>query len=751
MKDLTGVTLTLRTELTRLDTVYSPEGNYTYAYGDLDRPAKLNRPNGLTTTYGYDPAGNLSLVENTKPKGDLVSETTYDVDTAGQLVTSTRTGEKGPIVTTYEYDANGRLVYAEGPRGDEEDQEEEGKPEGTDEATGENTAPSPNGKGAGKGSSATSADETSSDAESQTAEEESAEDEWLTTEYIHDAAGRLVEVYQDGGPNREKYTDYTYDGDGNRVGLVAHVEEPGDNGLHLGWYKADKVKDGDLPGNGHGNGNGGGNGNAGGNGNGNSGGNGNAGVNGNGNAGGNGNGQDNSGSANVPPGQAKKDAPEGSKGNGKGQAKGGKSDIPGRSGEIHGKGKAKGHEKSNRNNKNKVYDLELNYVNDILAPLPEVLATYDEQGQPRDTFVYGLQRLTGIASDGNSIVYVYDGLGNVRQLADAQGAVFDRYAYSPYGLPAANGRLNPSQKLNDGNTFGFGGQDHDPVFGQVYLRARYYTPGLGRFTAPDPLVVTGLDLPGMSPYAYAQDNPLSYLDPSGLIGQKLNRGLDFTYAAMVTGLSVVGAAMSVVMLATTPVGWAGFAVLAVLTASHFIGAVHDVSAFSQGNYDEIGTGDPLYKWAGEVGGAAGEYILAGTEGLAWMGSVSAAPPGSRVPRNSAISTPYGPAAQEDSAAALAARQQVDQGELLYRKGNFGEQRVLEAQHWAMENPSNPEYDSIYGVPYTGKADYIVGGELRPNEPFITREAPPIYPNPGGGIEVVTEPRAVRLRFFHMPD
>ncbi len=116
-------------------------------------------------------------------------------------------------------------------------------------------------------------------------------------------------------------------------------------------------------------------------------------------------------------------------------------------------------------------------------------------------------RLTGIGPDGKATAYVYDGLGSVRQLADAQGAVFDRYTYSPYGLPAANGRLNPSHKLNDGNTFGFGGQDHDPVFGSIYLRARYYTPGLGRFTAPDPLVMAGLELPGMSPYAYGEDNP----------------------------------------------------------------------------------------------------------------------------------------------------------------------------------------------------------------------------------------------------
>ncbi|MHB8928878.1 MAG: RHS repeat-associated core domain-containing protein [Bacillota bacterium] len=81
--------------------------------------------------------------------------------------------------------------------------------------------------------------------------------------------------------------------------------------------------------------------------------------------------------------------------------------------------------------------------------------------------------------------------------------------------------MNPSHKLNDGNTFGFGGQDHDPVSGLVYLRARYYAPGLGRFTAPDPLVMAGFELPGMSPYAYGRDNPLSYLDPSGLVAEKL--------------------------------------------------------------------------------------------------------------------------------------------------------------------------------------------------------------------------------------
>ena len=101
MKDLTGVTLTLRTELTRLDTVYSPEGNYTYAYGDLDRPAKLNRPNGPSTFYGYDPAGDLSLIENTKPNGDIASSYVYDYDAAGQVAGVT---EDYTDRTDYTYD-----------------------------------------------------------------------------------------------------------------------------------------------------------------------------------------------------------------------------------------------------------------------------------------------------------------------------------------------------------------------------------------------------------------------------------------------------------------------------------------------------------------------------------------------------------------------------------------------------------------------------------------------------------------------
>lgn len=61
----------------------------------------------------------------------------------------------------------------------------------------------------------------------------------------------------------------------------------------------------------------------------------------------------------------------------------------------------------------------------------------------------------------------------------------------------------------------------------------------------------------------------------------------------------------------------------------------------------------------------------------------------------------------------------------------------------------PDYANNYGVNF-GKLDYIIGGTLKKGEPFITRVAPSLGENSGGGIEVVTNPHAVQLDFFHMP-
>ena len=62
------------------------------------------------------------------------------------------------------------------------------------------------------------------------------------------------------------------------------------------------------------------------------------------------------------------------------------------------------------------------------------------------------------------------------------------------------------------------GQIRDFETGLDYFGARYYSSPLGRFTQPDPIWVTAnrmIDPQRLNLYAYARNNPLKYIDPTG--------------------------------------------------------------------------------------------------------------------------------------------------------------------------------------------------------------------------------------------
>ena len=56
----------------------------------------------------------------------------------------------------------------------------------------------------------------------------------------------------------------------------------------------------------------------------------------------------------------------------------------------------------------------------------------------------------------------------------------------------------------------FTGKDYDEVTGLYYFNARWYDPRLGRFTSEDPI------RDGMNWHVYVNNNPLRYVDPTGL-------------------------------------------------------------------------------------------------------------------------------------------------------------------------------------------------------------------------------------------
>ena len=116
---------------------------------------------------------------------------------------------------------------------------------------------------------------------------------------------------------------------------------------------------------------------------------------------------------------------------------------------------------------------------------------------------------------------------------------------------------------------------------------------------------------------------------------------------------------------------------------------------------------------------------------------------------SKVATPYGDALQALTKETLAARGQVQGGATLYRIGTTGKSAASEAQFWSLENPLSPGYAARYGLPAENiaNANFIETATLKPGASFVTRPAPGLGSNPGGGIEVVVPSGGVNMQTF----
>ncbi len=111
-----------------------------------------------------------------------------------------------------------------------------------------------------------------------------------------------------------------------------------------------------------------------------------------------------------------------------------------------------------------------------------------------------------------------------------------------------------------------------------------------------------------------------------------------------------------------------------------------------------------------------------------------------------VKTNYGYALQSFDESALLMRDYVVNGGHLYRGGTLGRSAAAEGQFWAAEHPSTPGYPDRYGVDFS-KMEFIERGSVIPGTEFITRPAPGLNGNRGGGIEVVTPAFGVKLDAF----
>lgn len=154
-------------------------------------------------------------------------------------------------------------------------------------------------------------------------------------------------------------------------------------------------------------------------------------------------------------------------------------------------------------------------------------------------------------SDGTTVFIHNDHLGSAVVYTDAGGDLVTETAFHPFGsvVVTPSGGLPPA----------FATKKLDADIGLYYFNARWYSPTMGRFVSPDPLYLyqpeQGLQEPKrLNPYAYAGNNPVRYVDPSGL-------GFWDVLGAIVIAIAVVVAVVAVSVL-TFGVGTAiGFGTL----------------------------------------------------------------------------------------------------------------------------------------------------------------------------------------------
>jgi RHS repeat-associated protein len=112
-----------------------------------------------------------------------------------------------------------------------------------------------------------------------------------------------------------------------------------------------------------------------------------------------------------------------------------------------------------------------------------------------------------------SCVPVQDSYGDITKVFNGvSGAPLFNANYSPFGDRAITLNQLGGNAEGSAQPLSFTGAEQDQAYGLVYMRNRYYAPGLGRFISEDPVGFGS----GSNFYAYCGNDPINFSDPLGL-------------------------------------------------------------------------------------------------------------------------------------------------------------------------------------------------------------------------------------------
>lgn len=358
---------------------------------------------------------------------------------------------------------------------------------------------------------------------------------------------------------------------------------------------------------------------------------------------------------------------------------------------------------------------EIHYIYDGHLVIQErdtnnnVLVTYT-RGRDLGGSLQGAGGIGGLLArtDGNgSAFYHADGSGNITALIDSRQNIVARYEYDPYGNTLAMSGTNANA-----NRYRFSSKEIHPNSGLYYYGFRYYRPDLQRWLNQDPIREFG----GINLYRFVRNNPLSFLDKSGLQDEdpKGENG-EWRPECFKTPEEIKQEK-----------------------------ALDD--ALQHARNEEFGPQEPTLEAAPEPvpDQAAQQKAQEDREKAA-----------------EAVKLPDSQGSEGDNSLPKTAKS-PKACPTVYRQGKFPDDdpkvwpgNRIKGKEWSPENPlTTPNYAQKNGLPNgnSGKPDWVVTGE--PQGDYTTGPAIPSRDNPnnpGGAQEVrPADPNAVQLKSFHMP-